>query len=155
MDNADLGPLDHALPPSKSTVHVFHTFIRFLLSALCKAIKSAARTITKTKLTDKVSSDIVLWKAGLPHLNEAVSKCMASLIWKARNKVNPLGKIFETSKSSMNTRSSKNEKLSSYVPGHIEAASTNLAKLWNTLDLKSARSITEAKMLVKKHLRSP
>ena len=53
----------------------------------------------------------------------------------------------------MNTRSSKNEKLSSYVPGHIEAASTNLAKLWNNLDLKSARSITEAKMLVKKHLK--
>ena len=126
-----------------------------ILEDIDKAIKSATRTITKTKLTDKVSSDIVLWKAGLPHLNEAVSKCMASLIWKARNQVNPLGKIFETSKSSMNTRSSKNEKLSSYVPGHFEAASTNLAKLWNTLDLKSARSITEAKLLVKKHLRSP
>ena len=34
LDNADLGPLDHALPPRKGPVPVFHTFIRFLLSAL-------------------------------------------------------------------------------------------------------------------------
>ena len=126
-----------------------------ILEDMDKAIKSAARSITKTKLTDKLSSDIVLWKAGIPCLNKAVSNCMATLIWKARNQMSPLGKIFVTSKSTMNTRSLKNEKLSSYVPGHIEAASTNLAKLWNTLDLKSARSIKEAKMLVKKHLRSP
>ena len=30
-----LGPLDHALPPRKGPVHVFHTFIRILISALC------------------------------------------------------------------------------------------------------------------------
>ena len=55
-------------------------------STLCedinKAIKSAARTITKTKLSDKVSSEIVLRKAGLPSLNEAVTSGMASLVWK-------------------------------------------------------------------------
>ena len=33
--NADFGPLDHALPPSEGPVHVFHTFVRFLFSALC------------------------------------------------------------------------------------------------------------------------
>ena len=38
MDNADLGPLDHALPPSKGPVHVFRTFIRLLLSALWSTI---------------------------------------------------------------------------------------------------------------------
>jgi len=84
--------------------------------------------VLKTKLTDKVSSDIVLWKAGLPSLNEAVSSSMASLIWKARNQMNPLG--------------------------HSEAASNNLAKLWNTLDLKSAKSVTAAKMLAKKHFKA-
>ena len=58
--------------------------------------------------------------------------------------MNPLDKIFETSKSTMNTRSLKNEKMSSYVPGQSEAASTNLAKLWrNTIDLNSAKSVTE------------
>ena len=35
MDNADLGPLDHTLPPSEGPVHVFHTFVRFLIRGLC------------------------------------------------------------------------------------------------------------------------
>ena len=125
-----------------------------ILEDINKAIKSTARTITRIKLTDKVSSNIVLWKAGLPSLNEAVSSSMASLIWKARNQMNPLGQIFKTSNSSMNTRSLSNEKLSSYVPGHSEAASNNLVKLWNVLDLKSAKSVTAAKMLANKHFKA-
>ena len=115
---------------------------------------TTARTITKIKLTDKVSSNIVLWKAGLPSLNEAVSSSMASLIWKAKNLMNPLGCIFETSNSAMNTRFLSNEKLSSYVPGHSEAASNNLAKLWNVLDLKSAKSVMAEKMLARKHFKA-
>ena len=81
-----------------------------LIEDINKTIKSAARTITKTKLCDKVPSEIVLWKAGLPSLSQAVSKCMASLMWKARKHMNPLGQIFETSKSAMETRASKNKK---------------------------------------------
>ena len=124
-----------------------------LLEDINKGIKSAARTITKTKLTDKVSSDIVLWKAGLPSLNEAVSTRMATLIWKARKQMNPLGQIFETSKSSRNTRALKSERLFSHVPGHTEAASNNLDNIWNQLDLKSAKSVMEAKFLAKKHFK--
>ena len=96
----------------------------------------------------------MLWKEGLPSLNEAVSTRMASLIWKARKEMNPLGQIFDVSKSNMNTRASNNEKLFSHVPGHCEAASNNLANIWNQLDLKSATSATAANTLAKKHLKS-
>ena len=48
---------------------------------------------------------------------------MASLIWKARKQINPLGQIFETSKAAINTRAAKNERLFSSVLGHSEAAS--------------------------------
>ena len=96
----------------------------------------------------------MLWKAGLPSVSQAVSKCMASLIWKARKQMNPLGKIFETSKAAMETRASKNERLSSYIPGHPEAASNVLANIWNTLDLKSASSVTAAKILAKNYFKS-
>ena len=125
-----------------------------LLEDINKAIKETARTITRTKLSDKMNSTIVLWKAGLPSLNEAVSTRMASLIWKERNQMNPLGRIFETSKSIMKTRALKNEKLSSYVPGYSKAASNNLAKVWNQLDLKSANSLKAAKKLAQKHFKS-
>ena len=127
-------------------------FQSVLLEDINKAIKATARTITKTKLSDKVSSTSVLKKAGLPSLNEAVSTCMASLIWKARGQMNPLGQIFETSKSAMTTRALK--KLSSYIPGYYEAASNNLANLWNHLDLKSAKSAQAAKTLAKKQFQS-
>ena len=125
-----------------------------LVEDINKAIKSAARTITKTKLSDKVPSNIVLWKAGLPSITHAVSRCMASLIWKARNQMNPLGQIFETSSATMNTRASKNEKLFSSVPGHSEAASSTLANLWNHLDLNSAKSVTAAKALASNYFKS-
>ena len=46
-----------------------------LVEEIHKAIKSTARTITKTNLSDRVSSDTVLWKAGLPSITQAVSKC--------------------------------------------------------------------------------
>ena len=65
--------------------------------------------------------------------------------------MNQLGQIFQTSKSNMNTRASSNEKLSTCVPGHYEAASNDLANIWNHLDLKSARSAMAAKALAKKH----
>ena len=105
-------------------------------------------------IMDKVRSDIVLSKAGLPSLNEAVSTNMAGLIWRSRKQLNPLGQIFTTSKSSLNTRAAKNEKLFSHIPAHSEAASNNLANIWNQLDLKSAKSVLAAKALAKKHYRS-
>ena len=122
-----------------------------ILEDINKSIKAAARTITKTKLKDKVPSNIVLWKAGLPSLNQAVSASKASLIWKARRQMNQLGQIFQTSKSNMNTRASLNEKLSTCVPGHYEAVSNDLANIRNHLDFLSAKSAMAAKALAKKY----
>ena len=53
----------------------------------------------------------------------------------------------------MNTRGKKNMKLSTYIPGHSEAASNNLANLWNQFDLKTASSAQAAKIIVKKKLK--
>ena len=41
-------------------------------------------SITRTKLTDEVISEVILWTAGLKSLIEAVSVTMATLMWKAR-----------------------------------------------------------------------
>ena len=75
-------------------------------------------------------------------------------MWKARHSMNQLGHIFETSRATMNTRAQTNERLSSSVPGHPEAASCILANLWNTLDLRQAKSVTAAKSLAKSHFKS-
>ena len=70
------------------------------------------------------------------------------LIWKARNEINPLGEIFQASKSK------RLQTLSTCIPGHSEAASNNLANIWNQLDLKTAKSAVAAKAIAKKHLKS-
>ena len=54
----------------------------------------------------------------------------------------------------MGTRASKNERLFSHIPGHPEAASNILANIWNTLDLKSAKSVTAAKTLATNYFKS-
>ena len=53
----------------------------------------------------------------------------------------------------METRASKNERLFSHIPGHPEAASNILANIWNTLDLKSAKSVTAAKTPAKNYFK--
>ena len=45
-----------------------------------KAIKATARSITKTKLIDKVRSSVVLERAGLRCLNETVASIMCQMI---------------------------------------------------------------------------
>ena len=69
-------------------------------------------------------------------------------------KTNALGQIFEMSKDAMDTQATKNERLSSHIPGHSEAASSILANIWNTLDLKSARSVKAAKTVAIKFFKS-
>jgi hypothetical protein len=59
----------------------------FILDEIDKAIRATARTITRTKLTDKVRSEVTLSKAGLKSLTEAVSVTMATLVWKARKDI--------------------------------------------------------------------
>ena len=57
-----------------------------------RSIKSVARTITKTSLSDKVSSKSVLEKAGLRPLNEMVACQTALMVWKSNKAKDPLGR---------------------------------------------------------------
>ena len=58
-----------------------------------KGIKATARTITRTKLNDRINSDDVLRKANLKCLNESVGSIIATTVWKAKQSMNPLGQI--------------------------------------------------------------
>ena len=112
-----------------------------ILNDIDKAIRVTARTITQTKLTDKVRSEVTLERAGLKSLTEAVSVTMATLIWKSRKEMNTLGFIFENKSSVKNTRSKFSDKLRQPVPGHPELTSNKMAQIWNNLNLSKAKSI--------------
>ena len=123
-------------------------YLTGILNDIDRSIKATARIITRTKLTDKVRSEITLWRAGLRSLNEAVSMTMASSIWKARKDMNTLGCIFESKDSVKNTRSVTRLNLCQPVPGHPEVAANKLAQIWNLLNLSSAKTLSSAKASV-------
>ena len=90
----------------------------------------------------------MLQRAGLPSLTEAVSKSMATEIWRARKEMNPLGRIFSNRVSMKNTRSASSNKLCQPVPGHPESAANKLAQLWNVSNLSDAKTLGNARHLV-------
>ena len=92
-------------------------YLSGILDQINKSITATARSITRISLKDKIRSEIVLQKAGLRSLTEAVSVTMACSIRKARNEMNPLGLIFQNKISTRITRSSTSEKLCEPVPG--------------------------------------
>ena len=116
-----------------------------ILNDIDKSIRATARTITKSRLTDMVRSEVVLSKAGLKSLTEAVSITMASIVWKARKEMNSLGNIFNNNVSKRNTRSADDTKLCQPIPGYPEAAANRLANVWNVMNLSSAHSLGQAR----------
>ena len=120
-------------------------YLAGILNEIDKAIRATARTITRTKLTDKVRSEVTLSKAGLKSLTEAVSVTMATLVWKARKDMDTLGFIFEKKPSIRDNRSKYNEKLCQPVPGHPELTSNKMAQIWNNLQLNNAKSIVDVR----------
>ena len=123
-------------------------YLSTVMNDIEKSIRATARTITRTRLSDKVKSEIVLQRAGLPSLTEAVSKSMATEIWRARKEMNPLGRIFSNRVSMKNTRSASSNKLCQPVPGHPESAANKLAQLWNVSNLSDAKTLGNARHLV-------
>jgi len=120
------------------------------------ALKSAARTITRTRLTDKVKSDIVLQKAGLKSLNEMVAYTSATTIWKSKLWMDPLGSLlFQKSAANHNggisTRSKNSCNAKLPVPGCMTIAANLLARLWNASpDLQKAETLGAAKQAARK-----
>ena len=118
------------------------------------AIKSAARTINKTKLSDKIPSKHVLNRAGLKNLNEMAASASAIMVWKSKLSRDPLGKRFFPEKnnlSSVNTRSSKSDVIRVPVPGYPSLPVNLMATAWNeNPELQNASTLGSAKTTAKK-----
>ena len=125
------------------------------------ALKSAARSITHTRLKDKVRSDITLEKAGLRGLNEIVASTSALMVWKSKMRMDPLGSLLfpktDTSHAleKMSTRSNDNKKAKLPVPGYGTLAANLLARAWNEAPiLQDASTLGAAKTAAKAWARS-
>lgn len=125
-------------------------FLSGILTDIDKSIRATARTITRTSLKDKTRTETVLYKAGLRSLTQAVSEIMACEIWKAQNKKNPLGHVYQNRAPLKNTRTSNSSKLCLPIPGHPEAATNKLAQVWNLMNLSSAKTLGNARALARK-----
>ena len=117
-----------------------------------KAIKSTARTITKTKLSDKVHSEDVLKKANLKCLNEAVASIVATTVWKSKQSMDPLGQCIFREKQSIRTlRSVTSNEIPLPVPGYPTLTTNLMARVWNSVpELHTATSLTAARFISKK-----
>ena len=117
-----------------------------------RSIKSVARTITKTALSDKVSSKSILEKAGLRTLNEMVASQTAVMVWKSKKAKDPLSKHLFPDRSIMRqTRSINCVNATQPVPGNKTLASNLMAKAWNlSTELHSVTTIGAAKSVARK-----
>ena len=124
------------------------------------ALKSAARTITGIRLKDKVRSVIILEKAGLRGLNEMVASSCATMVWKSKMWMDPLGSLlFPTQMTNasrkMSTRSETSNRARLPVPGSGTVAANLLARAWNDAPyLQNAPTLGAAKLAARKWARS-
>ena len=120
------------------------------------AIKSAARSITRTRLTDKIRSDTILQKADLQNLNEMIAYTSAVTIWKSKMSMDPLGSKLFPSKMinpsrNIVTRSKSSNQAKAPVPGCSILAVNLLARTWNeSSELQSAKNLNAAKRAARK-----
>ena len=125
------------------------------------ALKSAARTITRIRLKDKVRSEIILDKAGLRELNEMVASTSAIMVWKSKMSMDPLGSlifpntVISNSPGKMSTRSTVSNKAKLPVPGFDTLAVNLMARAWNeSPNLQNASTLGAAKSAAKMWSRS-
>ena len=77
----------------------YHNYIG-VTDEINKAIKATARTITKSSLSDKICLEVLLQKAGLKCLDEAVASITAVTVWKTKTFIDPLSQHIFWEKSS-------------------------------------------------------
>ena len=113
-------------------------------------------TITKTSLSDKVSSNLVLEKAGLRPLNEMVASQTALMVWKSNKAKDPLGRHLFPKRSIMRpTRSINCVKEIQPVPGNNTLAANLMARAWNSSsELQAATTIGTARTVAQKWARN-
>ena len=112
--------------------------------------------ITKTALSDKVSSTSVLEKAGLWPLNEMVASQTALMVWKSNKAKDPLGRFLFPKRSIMRpTRSINCVKAIQPVPGNNTLAANLMARAWNSSsELQTATTIGAARTVAQKWARN-
>ena len=117
-----------------------------------KSIKAAARTITKTKLSDKIRSENVLRKANLKCLNESVASIMTVSVWRSKQSTNPLGqRLFQEQPSLRSTRSATSNQIRPPVPGFPTLASNLMARVWNDIpELQNSSTLATARSVSRK-----
>ena len=123
------------------------------------SIKSASRTITRISLKDKIPSEIVLQKAGLRSLNEMVASFSATMVWRSKARMDPLGSLlFPTETNSSRTMSSRSQNCNKArlpAPGNDLLAANLLARAWNEArDVQNATNLGAAKLAASKWARS-
>ena len=120
-----------------------------VMEEINKAIKATARSITKTRLSDRIRSEDILHKANLKCLNEAVASIVAITVWKAKQSMNPLGHLlFKKQPNLRNTRSMCSNKVDIPVPGYPSLATNIMAKVWNeNTELQNALTLSAAKRI--------
>ena len=121
-----------------------------------KTIKAAARIITKTKLSDKVRSEVILQRANLKCLNEAVASIAAVTAWKSKQSMDQLGQcLFHQRSNLRTTRSLSSNKFHSPVPGYSTLASNLMVRTWNNIpDLQNATCLASARKISRKWAKS-
>ena len=117
-----------------------------------KAIKATACIITRTRLSDKIRSEVILSRARIRCLNEAAASAMAVLIWKSKQEMNPLSVLlFSKNENSRKTRFAESTNICPPVPGYQTLPSNIMARIWNSIPgLQTARTLGSVKTLVRK-----
>ena len=118
------------------------------------AIKSAARTITRTKISDKINSKTVLNKAGLRNLNEMAAASSAVMAWKSKLNNDSLGQrlfpIQNINEDTKITRSFMSDQIKTPVPGYQNLAVNLMAGAWNeNPELRNSFTLGSAKIAAK------
>ena len=121
-----------------------------------KSIKATARSITRTKLSDKVRSEEVLRKANLKCLNESAASVMAVTVWKSRQSMNPIGQCLFKEKSCIrSTRFQNSKEIQLPVLGYPNLASNLMARVWRNIPaLQNASSLGAARAILRKWARA-
>ena len=139
------------IPTRLQSDDYYHGYVG-VIEDINKAIKATARTITKSRLTDKIRSDVLLQKAGLKCLNEAVASITAVTVWKSKTVMDPLGqRIFQEKLRLKCTRSGTSREICLPVAGYPTLSTNIMAKIWNAIpELEHASTLEAAKQIAKK-----
>merc|ERR1740129_1222945 len=90
---------------------------------------------------------VLLQKAGLKCLNEAVASMTAVSVWKSKTVMDPLGKrIFNQKTRLQCTRSGTSKEICLPVPGYPTLSTNIMARIWNAVPgLQHASTLGAAK----------